>query len=290
MKNIQLLIIDPQIDFIDIPLDIRASMSGDPTNPFKSGLPVTGSWEDSIRLGNFISKHKKNITGITVTLDTHQQYDVAHAMFWINQEGKNPQEFTIISSTDIKNGVWKPIDTSITQRMIEYTESLEKQGLFPLCIWPYHCIVGTTGYGIIKPVMDSLLDWERTMKNRYAPVTKGHNPYTEHYGAFFAEVADPKDPTTTLNNRLIKRFKEADLILLTGQALSHCVNRTVTQLADNFGEENIKKLILLEDTSSSVTGFEQHGIDFIKDLKARGMRCIKTTDITFVNNEIVLPL
>lgn len=289
MKNVQLLIIDPQNDFIDIPLEVREHMSGNSQAPFESGLPVAGSWEDSLRLSQFINKSQKAIQGITVTLDTHQQYDVAHPMFWINSAGQNPDPFTIISSDEIKNGHWKPIDTSLTQRMIDYAEALEKQDLFPLCIWPYHCIVGTQGYGIVKPIMDSLLEWERTMKTRYAPVTKGHNPYTEHYGAFFAEVVDPQDPTTTLNNRLIQRFKDADLILLTGQALSHCVNRTVTQLADNFGEENIKKLVLLEDTSSPVTGFEQAGEDFIKNLTARGMRCVKTTDIQVVNNQIVLP-
>jgi nicotinamidase-related amidase len=289
MKNVQLLIIDPQNDFIDIPLEIRKNMSGNSQAPFESGLPVTGSWEDSLKLAQFIKQAQKAITGITVTLDTHQQYDVAHEMFWINETGQHPAPFTIITSEEIRNGKWKPIDNSVTQRMIDYAEALEKQGLFPLCIWPYHCIVGTQGYGVVQPVMESLLEWERTMKTRYAPVTKGHNPYTEHYGAFFAEVVDPKDPTTTLNNRLIKRFKEADLILLTGQALSHCVNRTVTQLADNFGEENIKKLVLLEDTSSSVTGFEQAGLDFIKDMKARGMRCVNTTDIKIVNNEIILP-
>lgn len=289
MKNVQLLIIDPQNDFIDIPLEIRKNMSGNSQAPFESGLPVTGSWEDSLKLAQFIKQAQKAITGITVTLDTHQQYDVAHEMFWINETGQHPAPFTIITSEEIRNGKWKPIDNSVTQRMIDYAEALEKQGLFPLCIWPYHCIVGTQGYGVVQPVMESLLEWERTMKTRYAPVTKGHNPYTEHYGAFFAEVVDPKDPTTTLNNRLIKRFKEADLILLTGQALSHCVNRTVTQLADNFGEENIKNLVLLEDTSSSVTGFEQAGLDFIKDMKARGMRCVNTTDIKIVNNEIILP-
>ena len=76
--------------------------------------------------------------------------------------------------------------------------------------------------------------------------------------------------------------------MLTGQALSHCVNRTVTQLADNFGEENIKKLVLLEDTCSPVTGFEDAAKDFIERLTKRGMRCVKSTDIVSVNNEFVI--
>ena len=286
--NTQLLIIDPQNDFIDIPEAVRKNMSGNSMVPFEPGLPVTGAWEDSLRLGQFIKQNEKSIDGITVTLDTHQQYDVAHPMFWINDAGNEPAPLTIISSQDIKNGVWKPVDVSLTQRMIEYTEKLEEQGLFPLCIWPYHCIVGTQGYTIVEPILESLLGWEKLRKTRFAPVTKGHNPYTEHYGAFFAEVVDPQDPTTSLNNRLIERFQKADIILLSGQALSHCVNRTVTQLADNFGEENIKKLILLEDTCSPVGGFEDSARDFIDRLTKRGMRSLKTTDIISVNNELVI--
>lgn len=284
--NTQLFIIDPQNDFIDIPLDIREKMSGNSDKPFESGLPVTGAWEDSLRLGKFIQKHMKSLNGITITLDTHQQYDVAHPMFWVNDKGENPAPFTIISSDNIKNGDWKPVDVSLTPRMIQYTEKLEEQGLFPLCIWPYHCIVGTQGYSIVDPILESVLEWERVKRTRFTPVTKGHNPFTEHYGAFFAEVVDPQDPTTTINNRLIQRFQKADLILLTGQALSHCVNRTVTQLADNFGEENIKKLVLLEDTSSPVAGFEDAAKQFIEDMKKRGMRCVKTTDINSIEKDL----
>lgn len=297
MKNIQLLIIDPQNDFMDIPDDVCKAMGkmNFKTNgsydvePFKAGLAVTGAWEDSIRLANFINKSERVIKSISVTLDTHQQYDVAHPMFWKNDQGQHPAPFTIISSKEIINGQWKPVDTKVTQRMVDYTQSLEKQGLFPLCIWPEHCLVGTTGNAIAQPILNSLMAWEKRLISRFAPVTKGHNPYTEHYGAFFAEVIDPRDPTTSLNTHLVEKLQKADLVLISGQALSHCVNRTVTQLADNFGEDNIKKLVLLVDTCSPVTGFEASADDFVKRLTARGMRCIKTTDIQFKNNQIILP-
>ncbi len=297
MKNVQLLLIDPQNDFMDIPSDVCEIM-GNATykpdgsytvEPFKPSLPVTGAWSDSIRLANFINRSEKMIKSISVTLDTHQQYDVAHPMFWINDQGQHPTPFTIISSNDVLQGNWKPFDTKIITRMVDYVQSLEKQGLFPLCIWPAHCLVGTTGNAIAQPIMNSLMAWENRLITRFAPVTKGHNPYTEHYGAFFAEVVDPKDPTTSLNTYLVEKLQKADLVFISGQALSHCVNRTVTQLADNFGEDNIKKLVLLIDTCSPVTGFEAAAQDFINRLTARGMRCVKTTDIQFKNNQIVLP-
>jgi nicotinamidase-related amidase len=298
--NIHLLAIDPQNDFIDIPKEVSSSMREfDFIKSEKSGttqykeyeptLPVIGAWEDSLRLARLIMRSGKALNSITVTLDTHENFDVAHGMFWINDKGEHPAPFTIISSDDVINQVWKPVHIGFYKQMVHYVQTLEKQGNFPLCIWPTHCVAGSLGHKIVAPVEQALYKWEYSLKTRVCKVTKGHNPFTEHYGAFAAEVIDPNDETTNLNIPLVKNFEQADIILLTGQALSHCVNTTVTQLADNFGEENIKKLVLLSDTSSPVTGFESAADDFITRLTARGMRCVKSTDIKFNGNNIILP-
>lgn len=298
--NIHMLIIDPQNDFIDIPNEVCKEMKEyDFSKSEKQGkaiykeysptLPVEGAWEDSLRLARFIERSKKVIKSITLTMDTHEQFDVAHPMFWINDKGEHPTPFTIISVKEVKQQIWKPVHISLIDKMIRYTEELDRNGNFPLCIWPAHCVTGSLGYKVVSPIEQVIYDWEFAQKNRVNKVCKGHNPFTEHYGAFKAEVVDPQDPTTNVSMPLIKRFEKADIVLLTGQALSHCVNATVTQLADNFGEENIKKLVLLTDTSSPVTGFEDAAKDFIERLTKRGMRCVKTTDIKFENNTIVLP-
>jgi len=109
-------------------------------------------------------------------------------------------------------------------------------------------------------------------------VTKGSNFWTEHYSAVKADVPDPTDPGTTLNWDLINTLKTADIIALSGEALSHCLANTVRDIADNFGEENISKFVLLEDCSSSVTGFEKMGTDFIKEMVKRGMKVEKSTE------------
>jgi len=54
---------------------------------------------------------------------------------------------------------------------------------------------------------------------------------------------------------------------------------TVRDVANQFANpEYIEKLVLLEDASSSVAGFENFGTDFIAEMSARGMRLAKTTD------------
>ena len=125
---------------------------------------------------------------------------------------------------------------------------------------------------------EELCDWE--VKNFAAVnvLTKGSNFFVEHFSAVSAEVADPEDPGTLLNTNFISLLQNVDIIGIAGEALSHCVANTFRDVADNFGEENIKKLVLLTDCSSSVPGFEKLGEQFVKDMTIRGMKTSTSVD------------
>jgi nicotinamidase-related amidase len=81
-----------------------------------------------------------------------------------------------------------------------------------------------------------------------------------------------------LNTQLITTLQEADIILISGQALSHCVKFTISDIAEQFGDDATRKFVLLEDTSSSVPGFEKQGQDFIDFLKSKGCKSVKSTE------------
>ena len=260
--KIHALIIDPQVDFCD------------PTN---GTLFVPGADRDSVRLANLITRLKRKIDDIHVTLDSHHLLDVAHPLFWIDSNGNQPNPFTIISKDDVINGVWNTRNPGWRERAIEYVTALETNGRYPLCIWPVHCLISTPGSCVVPCVSNALLEWCGEFA-KIDFVTKGSNIFTEHYSALKADVPDPSDPSTQINTELLNVLQEADTILISGQALSHCVANTVTDIANNFGEENIKKFVLLEDTCSNVPGFEGLGRDFVKDMKARGMRTTTSTD------------
>ena len=285
--KIALLPIDPQYDFHDVPLDRQVIIGYDENKkPIRvaPALPVPGSWEDALRLAAFINKFEMNISKIVVTLDTHQRYDIAHPLYWKDKNGNAPAPHTPISNQDIKDGLWAPTNPALMQHVLDYTEALEAESKYALYIWPPHCLVGEPGHNIIHPVMQAIAQWEEKRFARYMPLSKGHNPHTEHYGGCEAEFPMPNDPTTRLNKTFVNNIESNDLILITGQALSHCVASTVRQIADNFSDENIKKLVLLVDTTSSVPGFEQQGLDFIDEMVARGMRIAKTTDFKLDRN------
>lgn len=273
--DIQLLIIDPQNDFC---------------HPDGS-LFVPGATEDMNRLAAMIARIKGKLNDIHVTLDSHHLIDIAHPIFWLSSSGTHPDPFTIIVKDDVVNGIWRATNPQFQDRVLEYVTSLENNARYPLCIWPPHCLIGSWGYGVINnandqkdayaPLYRELLEWEKDFA-MVDYVTKGSNLWTEHYSAVQADVPDPEDPGTQLNWQLIETLQKADVILLAGEAKSHCLANTVLDIANNFGEENIKKMVLLEDATSNVgdppgtTMFTDIGNQFQSDMMARGMQ-ISTT-------------
>lgn len=256
MKNVHLLIIDPQNDFCD--------PSG--------SLYVPGALADMLVLSEFIKFHQKQITRIFVTLDQHHLIDVAHPAMWRDKQGNHPAPFTIISSSDIKNNVWTPVLEKYPD-MLSYAEALEAQGKYPLCIWPPHCLIGTSGANVYPSLMSELNKWSEENEIPIEFVFKGMNIYTEHYSAIAAEVVDDEDPATHINYKLLNALLKADRVLVAGEALSHCVANTVRDLVD-YGI----KPTLLTDTTSSVPNCEELEQKFIVEMISQGMKTINTTE------------
>jgi nicotinamidase-related amidase len=266
--QIELLIIDPQNDFCDP----------------KGALYVGGAENDMSRLAAMIHRLKDKIGDIHVTLDSHHLIDIAHPIFWLNSKGQHPDPFTIVAAEDVRNGLYRATNPQFQDRVVEYVTSLESNGRYPLCIWPPHCLIGSWGYIVFPELYDALLKWETDFA-MVDYVTKGSNFWTEHYSAVQADVPDPEDAGTQLNWQLIETLQKADVILLAGEARSHCLANTVKDIADNFGEENIKKMVLLEDATSDVspdppgtTLFSDMGEGFVKEMVSRGMQISTTVD------------
>jgi nicotinamidase-related amidase len=254
--KIHLVVIDPQNDF--------CSPQG--------SLYVGGAEKDMDRLAVMIRRLAPKLADIHITLDSHRIVDISHPLWWRDASGKAPSPFTVITAADVEAGRWDTRQVSAHGRSLAYLKALEKGGRYPHVIWPEHCLIGGEGHNVFPSVLDAAREWER---KRYAMadfVTKGSNPWTEHFSAVQAEVPDPSDPSTQINTGLIQTLEQADVILLAGEALSHCVHHTVKDTIDNFSDPSFaKKVVLLQDCMSSVTGFEKAGEDFLRDMRARGV-------------------
>ena len=262
-NNIQLLIIDPQVDFCDP----------------KGALYVKGAENDTERLALMIEKHADKIDDIRVTLDSHQKIHIAHPISWVDSAGNHPAPFTLITEADVtgKNPKWKAFNPAWQKRFVDYVKSLATAGRYVLVIWPEHCLIGTAGHAVHPRLVTALDKWQKDCFGMIDFVTKGSNPFTEHYSVVKADVPDIGDPTTNINTSFIKRLEDADLILVAGQALSHCVANSVRDIAAEFGDQHIKKFVLLTDTTSAVPGFEHLADAFVTEMTAKGMQLSTST-------------
>lgn len=259
--NTHLIVIDPQKDFCD--------PSG--------ALYVPGADRDMERLARLVDRLGPSLADIHVTLDSHRKVDISHPMWWRTRAGNAPDPFTQITAAEVEAGDYMTARPHMLGRSLEYLRALEAGARYPHVIWPYHCLIGDEGHSVAQVFSDALHAWE----DQFALVdfiTKGSNPWTEHFSGVQAEVPDPEDPSTQLNAGFISTLENADVILMGGEALSHCLANTVRDIVEQFGApELISKIHLLTDASSSVPGFEPLADQFVKDLTAAGMR-LTTTD------------
>ena len=266
--KVHLLVIDPQNDFC---------------NP-NGSLFVPGADEDMKRLAGMVQRLKSKLDDVHVTMDSHRKVDISHPIWWKDSAGNHPSPFTIITAADLADGRWTTSQPSAWRRTMDYLRALETGGRYPHCIWPEHCLIGSEGHCVYPELFGAIQEWE----DRFALtdyVTKGSNPWTEHFSAVKAEVPDPDDPTTQVNTGLITTLEEADIIILAGEALSHCLANTVTDIADCFSDPKyIAKLVLMEDATSPVpdppntTLFTDLTNKFLADMKAKGMQVSTTVD------------
>jgi len=288
-QNVHLVIIDPQIDFcarnqinLPVPLQFDAATRQQFFVDQDFGtLTVPGAAEDVERIAKLVTKLRDRLRDIHVTLDSHHLVDIAHPQWWKNPQGGHPAPFTIIEVDDVEQGNWTPAlrSKSIRDWSRDYVKQLADNDRYPLCIWPPHCLIATKGALTVPVLEEALMNWEHNRGATVDKITKGSNPKTEHYSAVMADVPIPNDAFTQLNAGFIRTLEEADEVLLCGEAGSHCLANTVRDVANNFADDSyIAKLVLLEDGTSPVPGFEQMQTDFIKELSGRGMRVTTTTD------------
>lgn len=259
MLKTELLIIDPQNDFCDP----------------KGSLYVNGANDDIKRLADFIKKNKAKLFDVHVTLDSHHVFQVFHPLFWKDTNGKHPAPFTRITQDDIEKGVWTPSIPAMRDRMIAYEKALTANGRYVHLIWPEHCLIGSWGTQVLPELFDTLVEWERDSIGMVDYVTKGSNLYTEHYSAVKAEVPDPADASTQLNQQLVDLLIEADTILIAGEALDYCVINTLRDIVAAFGPDNARKIVLLKDCTSAI---DPSAADKIyKEMESWGARISDTT-------------
>lgn len=275
---VQLLVIDPQNDFCDLPTTWQ------PPHPLTGArlapaLPVAGAHADMQRLAAWISTQGAAIDAITVTLDTHQRHDIAHPNFWCNAQGAEVAPFTPITASQVRAGAYRPRHANSLPDVLAYLDALEQQGRYTHMVWPVHCEIGHWGHNIHASVAAACGAWQIQHQRAVTHVLKGMNPATEHYSALQAEVPDATDAHTQLNTHLLAALDSAQVLLVAGEASSHCVRATTEHLVQHLPSQRPERIVLLTDCMSPVTGFEAQHTAFLAEMQARGVQLACSSQI-----------
>lgn len=225
MKNL-LLIIDPQVDFIN------------------GSLPVPGSEECMGRLARFIERRSDSFEDVLVTLDSHQPGHISFRSSWLTKTWENEKDITEITPEMIGETVKPKYPELDTAEVIEYiTNRIPGK---KLDLWPDHCVIGTPGHCIWPSLKESFDKWSEKSGRVWKTMMKGNRSDREMYSAILCdgEKFIGLSNTPKIDSDLITSY---DKIYIAGIAKDFCVAETVKDLMECFGAEIKGRLIFLDD-------------------------------------------
>jgi nicotinamidase/pyrazinamidase len=265
-QNVHLVIIDMQIDFCHD----------------KGTLNVPGSLGDIQHLIEFIYRNAARITNISCSLDSHLPHQIFHPAWWADEDGNHPTPFTLITYDDIKSGKWRPLVAPV--QSTKYVKELEVQAKKQLTIWPYHVMIGSIGNALDPELWSAVIWHSLARKTQPTWLTKGSVPLTEHYSIIQPEVPVSSHPLGGKNKAFLDTLAEADVVIIAGEAETHCVLETVEDVVEDFGDnpDALRKLYFLRDCTSPVlhpdVDFHALALERFAEFEAQGVNFINSVD------------
>jgi nicotinamidase-related amidase len=304
----ELLIIDAQKDFCFPPDNSGDAQGG---TLYVAGRSGTGSIDDNKRLVSFLYNYMDRLTNITATMDTHFPYQIFFSPFWQDEHEQPLAPFTTITSDMVKHG--KAVPTPVMAHIVakgnyqwvldyakHYTKVLEDDqaakgksstGKYQLLLWPFHCMLGTDGHALVGLVQEALLMHSLVRGAPGNRETKGGNYLTENYSVLSPEVLVAHDNRAIAqrNTKFIEKLLTNDYVFIAGQAASHCVKSTISDLLNAIMAQDkslAKKVYIITDTMSAVTvpdgkggffaDYTKNAEDAYAEFSAAGMHLVTT--------------
>jgi len=293
--HVQLLLIDVQKDFC-FPEGTL----------YVGGRSGRGAVDDSDRIARFLYANLGRITDVTCTLDTHFPYQIFFPSFWLGRDDQPLGPHREITTEDIRKGEVKPNPAvawwlcngnySWLRKQVEfYCAELEKAGKYRLYLWPPHCILGGDGHALAGVVQEARMFHAFVRGAKDWMEVKGGHTLTENYSVLAPEVLLRWDgqPLAQRNTQFIQTLLEGDVVVVAGQAASHCVKSSIDDLLSEIkakDEALARKVYVLQDCMSSVAvpdparpgqylfDFTPQAEDALRRFASEGMNLVRSTD------------
>lgn len=256
-----------------------------------ASLFVPGAVEDTQRTLAWLYGNLDKITQLAFSLDTHRVFQIFHPAWWIGDEGKHPAPFTNVTTSDVREGKWKPV--MHPAECLEYVKKLEASAKYALTIWPYHVLLGGVSHALVPSLMEAAIFHALVRSSQTHFETKGTHAMTENYSVMSPEVRELGGKSVgTFNAAFFKMLMEFDRVYVFGQAKSHCVLSTLRDMQTHIASVDptlMCKIYVLEDAMSPVQpppvdplpaalDFPRIADEAFVELKKAGMNIVKTTD------------
>ncbi|HVC80962.1 MAG TPA: nicotinamidase [Chloroflexota bacterium] len=256
-EKVHLLVIDAQKDF--------CFPAG---SLYVGGRSGTGAMDDNRRLAEFVHRNLGTITAITTTLDTHVPTQIFFPSFWLDPSGSPPAPHTLVRADRIRSGALRPNPAIadwlcggdypwLVAQAAFYCDELARAGKYELYLWPYHCLLGSDGHALAGIIQEAQLFHAFARQTQAGIEMKGSHVLTENYSILRPEVLLSHDGGTLAqkNTALLATLLNSDVIVIAGQAASHCVKSTIEDLLAEIiavDPSLAGKVYILADCMSSV--------------------------------------
>jgi len=265
---------------------------------FVAGRSGSGAVDDNRRLCEFIYRNLGTITKVFPSLDTHHAMQIFHAIWLVDGQGEHPSPYTLISADDVAAGRWRVnpavagalgIELDYAERQLShYTRRLAAGGKYDLTIWPYHALLGGIGHALVAAIEEAIFFHGVARLSSPAFQVKGENRLTEHYSMLGPEVTEGPDGELLegKNRALIERLLEFDVVIVAGQAKSHCLAWTIDDLLEDGDVQEhrlAERTYLLEDCTSpvvvpGVVDYTDEANAAFERYREAGMNVVRSTD------------
>ncbi|MBI2054853.1 MAG: nicotinamidase [Candidatus Sungbacteria bacterium] len=292
-KKVRLLLIDVQKDFC-FPEGTL----------YVGGRSGRGAIEDSEKIASFIYRNLGVVTDIMTTMDTHFAFQIFFPSFWVDQAGSPLGAHRVVTVDEIRKGLAVPNpavvklipkrDYTWLKRQVEfYCRELERAGKYQLYLWPFHCLLGGDGHALAGVIQEARLFHAFARGSQSWAEVKGGNVLTENYSVLKPEVLVTWDGEALAqkNARFVKTLLESDVVIIAGQAASHCVKSSIDDLLTEIvavDEKLASKVYIMSDCMSAVAvpdgkggfiaDFTPQAEDAYKRFAAAGMRIVSSKD------------
>jgi nicotinamidase-related amidase len=265
---------------------------------FVAGRSGRAAVDDTRRLCEFLYRNLGTITQVFPSLDTHRAMQVFHAIWLVDEQGRRPPPYELVSAEEVAAGRWHVdeavaaalgIDPDYAERhLAHYTRSLAEGGKYELTIWPYHALLGGIGHALVSAFEEAVFFHGVARQSSAEFLVKGEEPLTEHYSMLGPEVIEGPDGDVlgAKNRELIAALLEFDAVVVAGQAKSHCLAWTIDDLLedDDVQERRLaERTYLLEDCSSpvvvpGVVDYTDAADAAFERYRDAGMNVVRSTD------------